>query len=98
MNINFSFKGLDHSLGLKDYATKRLSKLERLVTQNTQIEVFFVKERNEKKAEIKLNHRGEDYFAAEANEEFDRCIDFCVDKIAKQIKRSKEKKIDRRGR
>ncbi len=98
MNVNFSFKGLDHSTGLKDYALKRLSKLEKLITQNTQVEVFFVKDKNEKKTEIKLNHRGEDYFAAETSEEFDRSIDFCVDKIAKQIKKAKEKKIDRRGR
>jgi len=98
MNITFSFKGLEHSIGLKDYATRRLSKLERLVTANTQIEVFFIKEKNEKKIEIKLNHRGEDYFATETSDEFDRSIDFCVDKITKQIKKSKEKKIDRRVR
>ena len=98
MNINFSFKGLDHSLGLKDYAEKRLTKLEKLITQNTQVEVFFVKERNEKKTEIKLNHNGEDYFAVESSEEFDHSIDFCVDKIAKQIRKAKEKKVDRRGR
>lgn len=98
MNISFSFKGLEHSSGLKDYATRRLAKLERLVSSNTQVEVFFIKEKNEKKTEIKLNHRGEDYFASEASDEFDRSIDFCVDKITKQIKKSKEKKIERRGR
>lgn len=98
MNINFSFKGLDQSAGLKEYAEKRLTKLERFITQNTQVEVFFVKDKNEKKTEIKLNHKGEDYFAAESSEEFDQSIDFCVDKISKQIKKSKEKRIDRRGR
>ncbi|HOW50822.1 MAG TPA: ribosome-associated translation inhibitor RaiA [bacterium] len=98
MNINFSFRGLDHSMGLKEYAEKRLTKLEKLITQNTQVEVFFVKDKNEKKTEIKLNHNGEDYFAIDASEEFDRSIDFCVDKISKQIKKAKEKKVDRRGR
>ena len=98
MNVNYSFKGLDHSMGLKEYAEKKLVKLEKLITQNTQVEVFFVKDKNEKKTEIKLNHNGNDYFAVEASEEFDQSIDFCVDKIAKQIKKAKEKLVDRRGR
>ncbi len=98
MNVNYSFKGLDHSMGLKEYAEKKLVKLEKLITQNTQVEVFFVKDKNEKKTEIKLNHNGDDYFAVESSAEFDQSIDFCVDKIAKQIKKAKDKKVDHRGR
>lgn len=96
MNINFSFKGLDHSDGLKDYAEKRLHKIEKLVDQNTLIEVLFKKDKNEKKTEMKLNHNGSDYFAAEIHDEFDASIDFCVDKLTKQIKKAKERKMDSR--
>ena len=97
MNINYSFRGFEtHSDGLKDYAGKRLEKIEKMVGQNTLVDVIFIKDKNEKTTEIKVNHNGDDFFATEKHDEFDASIDFCVDKIYKQLVKAKEKKVDSR--
>jgi len=98
MNINFAFRGFDeHSDSLKDYASKRLSKVTKLVSANTYIEVVFQKDKNNKFTEIKLNHDGDDYVATDTDDkDFSTSIDLCVDKIAKQILKAKEKKVHAR--
>jgi len=96
MNVNYSFRGFEHSDGLKNYAGKRLTKLEKLVNQNAMIEVIFQKEKSVKITEIKLNHNGDEFIATESKDDFDASIDFCVDKIYKQVVRAKEKKVDSR--
>jgi len=98
MNINFAFRGFDeNSDGLKDYASKRLNKVTKLVSANTYIEVVFQKDKNNKFTEIKLNHDGDDYVATDTNEkDFSTSIDLCVDKIAKQILKTKDRKVHAR--
>ncbi len=97
MNINYSFRGFEeHSDGLKDYVYKRLNKIEKLINQNAHIDIVFVKDKNVKTTEIKLNHNGEEFFASENHDEFDASIDFCVDKIYRQLVKAKEMKVDSR--
>ncbi|MGI6394324.1 MAG: ribosome hibernation-promoting factor, HPF/YfiA family [bacterium] len=98
MNINYAFRGFqENSDRLKDYASKKLNKIEKLVSANTLIEIVFQKEKNLKYTEIKLNHQGEDFIARESDDkDFSKSIDFCVDKLAEQIKRAKNRKIDQR--
>jgi ribosomal subunit interface protein len=98
MNINYAFRGFDeNSEGLKEYASKKLAKVDKLVSANTLIEVIFQKDKNLKFTEIKLNHDGEDYIATYSDDkEFSTSIDFCVDKLAKQIIKAKDRKVDKR--
>jgi len=98
MNINFAFRGFEeNSDNLKDYASKRLNKVAKLVSANTYIEVIFQKDKNNKFTEIKLNHDGDDYIASDTDEkEFSTSIDLCVDKIAKQIVKAKDRKVHSR--
>ena len=98
MNINFAFRGFEeNSDGLKDYATKKLTKLNKFVSANTFVEVVFQKEKNIKQTDIKLNLDGTDFIASESDDkEFSTSIDLCVDKLSQQIVKYKEKKIDSR--
>lgn len=98
MNINFVFRGFEeNSDGLKDYVTKKLSKIDKFVSANTVVEVVFQKDKNGKVTEIKLNHNGEEFLASDSDDkEFQTSIDLCVDKLVKQIARSKDKKVDSR--
>ncbi len=96
MNINYSFRGLDHSDGMQDYATKKISKFEKLVDATSVVDVVFVKDKNEKKTEIKCLYKGEEFFASEASDEFNASIDLCVDKVVKQLIKAKERKVDSR--
>ena len=98
MNINFAFRGFEeNSDGLKDYVTKKLSKIEKFVAANAVVEVVFQKDKNVKITEIKLNNNGEEFLASEADDkEFQASIDLCIDKLAKQIAKSKDKKVGSR--
>lgn len=98
MNINYAFRGFEeNSDGLKDYASKRLAKVSKLVSANTIIEVIFQKDKNLKFTEIKLNHDGEEFVATESDDkEFSASIDLCVDKITKQIIKAKDRKVHSR--
>lgn len=98
MNISYAFRGFDESSeGLKEHASKKLAKVDKLVSANTLVEVIFQKDKNLKVTEIKLNHDGEDFIATYSDEkEFSTSIDFCVDKLTKQILKSKDRKVDKR--
>jgi putative sigma-54 modulation protein len=98
MNINFAFRGFEENSGaLKDYASKKLSKVDKLVSAATLVDIVFQKDKNMKLTEIKVNFNGEDFIATETDDkEFSASIDLCVDKITKQIIKSKGKKIDSR--
>ena len=97
MNVNFAFRGFEeHSKTLKDYTEKRLQKVEKLLDMNTVVDVVFTKDKHEKVTEIIVNHNGEDFVAKNVHSEFDASIDFCVDKIHRQIVKSKEKKVHQR--
>lgn len=102
MKISYSFRGFEHhSDRLKDYANRRLKKLEKLVNATTLVEVVFLKDKNNKTqenktTEIKVSYEGSDFIATEQSGEFDESIDFCVDKVFKQIVKAKEKKVDSR--
>ncbi len=94
MNINFAFRGFDsHSDGLKDYASKRLQKLEKLIHRNSIVDVVFNKGKNEtdKETEIKVNLHGDNFIAKTSETEFNAGIDGCVDKLTRQIVRKKQK-------
>lgn len=98
MNINYAFRGFEeNSDGLRDYASKRLAKVDKLVSANTLIEVIFQKDKNLKFTEIKLNHDGEEFIARYSDEkEFSASIDLCVDKLTKQIVKAKDRKVQSR--
>ncbi len=98
MNINYVFRGFDeHSDGLKHYAEKKLLKLEKIVSSNTVIDVVFNKNNETlKETEIKVNWNGNDFIAKEAHDDFSSSIDLCVDKITKQVIKTKDKKISKR--
>jgi len=98
MNINFAFRGFEeNSDGLKDYVTKKLVKIEKFVSANAAVEVIFQKDKNLKITDIKLNNNGEEFLASDSDDkEFQTSIDLCVDKLVKQMARSKDKKVDSR--
>ena len=98
MNINFAFRGFEeNSDGLKDYVTKKLAKIEKFVSANAVVEVVFQKDKNIKLTEIKLNNNGEEFLASDSDDkEFQASIDLCIDKLVKQVAKSKDKKVDSR--
>jgi putative sigma-54 modulation protein len=77
---------------VKDYAHSKIAKLDRFYDQIQHIELVLSKEGNDKVAELVIKARvGGQFVAKEKAEEFYAAIDLLVDKMARQLKKQKEK-------
>ena len=91
MHIEITFKNLDATDALKDYATKRLSKLDKYMDKPTEAHVVLSVERRRHKADVTLNADGAVINAVEITEDMYSAIDMVMDKLDRQVKKHKEK-------
>ena len=94
LHVTFVFKGLDSSDSVKEYATKRVTKISKHLHEMTNCHFTFMNERNKSVAQLhivagdfeaKAEARGETFFAA---------IDDVTDKALHQSRKHKEKITD----
>ncbi len=94
LNVTVVFKGIDSSDPVKEYATKRVTKLSKHLHEMTNCHFTFMNERNQSIAQLhivagdfeaKAEARGETFFAA---------IDDVTDKALHQSRKHKEKSTD----
>ncbi len=97
MHIDITFKNVDPSEALKDYATKRLSKIGQYLDRPAEAHVILSVEKIRHKAEVTLNADGVIVNAVEITEDLYSAIDMVMDKVERQIKKHKQKLQDRKG-
>jgi len=97
MHIELTFKNLDPTDALKDYATKRLSKLDKYMDKPAEAHVVLSVERRRHKADITLNADGAVINAVEITEDMYSAIDMVMDKLDRQVKKHKEKIQDKKS-
>jgi len=97
MHIDITFKNVDPSEALKDYATKRLSKIGKYIDRPAEAHVILSVEKIRHKAEVTLNADGVIVNAVEITEDLYSAIDMVMDKVERQIKKHKQKLQDRKG-
>ncbi|MCX7845121.1 MAG: ribosome-associated translation inhibitor RaiA [Dictyoglomaceae bacterium] len=100
MQINITGKNVSISQAMQDYVEKKISKLSRFFDQISHVEIVF-KGEDRKDAgrshivEVTLDVNGAIIKASEENQDFRTCIDLVVDKLEIQLKKYKEKLIER---
>ncbi|MBN1635188.1 MAG: ribosome-associated translation inhibitor RaiA [Deltaproteobacteria bacterium] len=97
MHIDITFKNMDSSDALKDYVTKRLSKLDKYIDRPTEVHVVLSVEKIRHKADIMLNANGFMINAVEITEDMYSAIDMVLDKLERQVKKYKGKQQDKKG-
>ncbi|HQP31921.1 MAG TPA: ribosome-associated translation inhibitor RaiA [Deltaproteobacteria bacterium] len=97
MHIDITFKNVDPSEALKDYATKRLSKIGKYIDRPAEAHVILSVEKIRHKAEVTLNADGVIVNAVEITEDLYAAIDMVMDKVERQIKKHKQKLQERKG-
>lgn len=97
MHIDITFKNVDPSEALKDYATKRLSKIGKYIDRPAEAHVVLSVEKIRHKAEVTLNADGVIVNAVEITEDLYAAIDMVMDKVERQIKKHKQKLQDHKG-
>lgn len=97
MHIDITFKNMDTSDALKDYTTKRLSRIEKYIDRPTEAHVVLSVEKIRHKADISLNADGIMINAVEITEDMYAAIDMVMDKLERQVKKHKEKVQGKKG-
>jgi ribosomal subunit interface protein len=83
---------------VRAYAEKRLSKLSRRLYEGTVVEVTFSREHNpsirdDHEAEGVIFMKGPNLVAREAAETYEAAVDRLVDKLERQIEKSRDKRV-----
>jgi putative sigma-54 modulation protein len=91
MQTDITFKNIDSSDALKDYAFKRLSKMDRYIDRTAEAHVVLSVEKRRHKADVTLTADGTVINALEITEDLYAAIDMVMDKLERQLKKYKEK-------
>jgi putative sigma-54 modulation protein len=91
MHIDITFKNIDPSDALKDYAKKRLTKIGKFIYRPADAHVILSVEKIRHKAEVTLNADGVIINAIEITEDMYSAIDIVMEKVERQVKKHKEK-------
>lgn len=95
MNIKVTGKNIEITDSIREYIEMRAQKLEKFEGKNTELNVSCSVEREEQIIEIQISHDGEFIRIEERNEDLYASIDLAMDRAERQLRKDKEKKIDR---
>jgi putative sigma-54 modulation protein len=97
MQSSITFKNIDPSKHFKSYVQNKLDRFDKLLDNPAETKVVLSVEKLRHIAEINLTGDRLNINAKEANNDMHAAIDLVLDKIEKQIKKSKEKTKQRKS-
>lgn len=97
MQFSITFRHMEVSETLKEYAREKLSKLEKYLDSVMVAEVTLTVEKFRHRAEVLITADGFKVQAEEETEDMYSALDLLVDKVERQIKRHREKVKDRKS-
>lgn len=98
MKTNVTFKNLDSSDALKEYAANKLARLDKQFDTPAEANVVLSTEKNRHIAEVRILADGLTFLATEEQENnMYAALDLVVDKLKTQIQRTKGKVQEKRG-
>ncbi len=101
MQLNVKGKNLQVSESIRDYAERKLSKLDKQVHELTRVEIELAVEKNpsvanNQVAEATVWLKGHTLRAREATRDMKASIDELTEKLVRQIREEREKKVSKR--
>ncbi len=96
MQILVTFKNVDSSDYLKTYLDEKLQRLDKMMPHSGTADVVFQEEKLRKIVDVNLSGKGFNVHATEESAAWNEAIDLVVDKVKKQLVKSKEKIQSRR--
>ncbi len=98
MNIEFTARQYRLSEEIKEYAEKKLTKLEPFVEEPVDVHLIFETEKLREIAEIHVSHRFGHLQASESTDDMRDSVLAVIETVTKQARRSKKKFLDKRRR
>ncbi len=96
MQINITFRHLDSSPGLKEYAQKRIGKLAKYFQGPAEAHVILRAEKFRQQAEVVINGDGLSVSGKEETADMYEAIDLVAAKLETQVKKLREKRKNRK--
>lgn len=96
MEVSFTFRQVEPSEGVKNYAREKVAKLQKYLRTPLTADVIFSLERHLHTVEITLNGDGHRFVGTHQSEDMYASIDLVIDKLDRQIRDDKEAIADRR--
>ena len=98
MNIAITFRHIEPSEPVKNYAHEKIAKLQKFLRQPMQTNVTLDMERIEHVVEVRISSGHDHYHSKEQSENMYASIDMVVDKLERQIRSGKGQHVaHRRG-
>ncbi len=95
MQVNVTFRQMEHSDSLKQYAEDKILKLKKLLKPPVDARVTFSVEKFSHIADLAINSGGITINASEKSEDMYSSFDLAYSKIERQIRKHKEKQQNR---
>ena len=96
MKLDITGIGIDVTDGIREYATKKVAKLDKFFDDSTIAHVTFSAKKENQNVDIRIESKGKTYLAEEATHDVYAGIDLLIDKLLGQIRKEKTKKLNRR--
>lgn len=96
MQIHFTFRNVESSEGIKNYATEKIAKFQKYLRSPLEADVVLSTERHLHCVEISIRADGERYAGKVESEDMYASIDLVIDKVDRQVRDSKDAAIDRK--
>lgn len=98
MDITVTFRHVDSTESLKEYAEEKLSKIDKYFDYPIEAHIVLTAEKFRRMADVTLNVNGAVIKAVEETEDMYSAIDQVMDKIEVQVKRYRDKIRNRRSK
>lgn len=95
MQVNVTFRQMEHSDALRQYAEEKLGRLRKLLKPPVDARVTFSVEKFSHIADLAINAGGLSINASEKSEDMYSSFDLAYDKLERQIRKHKEKQQGR---
>ncbi|MBN2418366.1 MAG: ribosome-associated translation inhibitor RaiA [Deltaproteobacteria bacterium] len=98
MDITVTFRHVDSTESLKEYAEEKISKIDKYFDYPVEAHIVLTAEKFRRMADVTLNVNGAVIKAEEETEDMYSAIDQVMDKIEIQVKRYRDKIRNKRGK
>ena len=95
MNIKVTGKNIEITDAIREYVEDKADRLEKFESDNTELNVVCSVEREEQIVELQLSHNGDFMKVEERNNDLYASIDLALDRLERQMRKEKEKKVDK---
>lgn len=96
MKLDITGIGIDVTEGIREYASKKVAKLEKFFDDSTIAHVTFSAKKEKQHVDIRIESKGKTYMAEEATHDVYAGIDLLIDKLLGQIRKQKTIKLKSR--